>query len=234
MPPPEPRREDAQHQLPPQNRLQDAPPPWPLLEHELRGAVGALSGLIRLLADGRVPAAEQARVMASLQHAAERAATLARDVGQIARWSRTTGTGETRQSVRLSTLLELAVSRGDAEANPVPLEIDSDGDLRLSVLDSDAVAHAFSSLVRAALRGASGEITCRARVIDSRVDVLIAPAAVSWIAESDRHPFEVVSRSGLGLSVLLAAMIIEAHQGRLFQDESGTAIGVMLPITATR
>jgi signal transduction histidine kinase len=194
--------------------------------------VGAIAGLVRLLADGRVPAEDHARVMNSLQHAAERAATLARDVGQIARWSRMTG-HEAREVIPLADVLDHAMAgMVDYGADPVALDDDVSHDLHLSVVDSDAIIKAFTAVARAARRTSPDGLTCRVRFAANRVEVVFAPAAAEWPREADRRPFDVDSRGGLGLSVLLAATVVDAHGGRLFQDSSGAVIGVSLPVTA--
>jgi len=222
--------------------LENAPPeadtvvrgvaaPWPLLEHELRGTVGAITGLVRLLADGQVPAEDHARVMNSLQNAAERAATLTREVGQIARWSH--DPGGARHPVRLSRVLEQAAS-GEAGVEPVPLASGSPDDLHLTVLDSEAMTRAFAALVRAARRASPDGLACHVRAAGDDVEVMLGPAAAGWPPERERQPFDVTSRGGLGLSVLLATMIVDAHGGRMFQDRSGAVIGVVLPLMGTR
>jgi hypothetical protein len=61
---------------------------------------------------------------------------------------------------------------------------------------------------------------------------MFGPTGADWIAPPERRPFDVVTRGGLGVSLLLAAMIFDAHGGRMFQDASGAVIGVCLPLTA--
>jgi signal transduction histidine kinase len=204
----------------------DVAAPWPLLEHELRGTVGAITGLVRLLADGRVPAEDRVRVMNSLQNAVERAATLTREVGQIARWTREPGGAP--HPVRLGLLLEQALASG----GPVPLAAGSPDDLCIRVLDSEALKRAFVALIHAARRASQDDLSWRVRAADQYAEVMLGPALGNWPAE--RQPFDVTSRGGLGLSVLLAATVVDAHGGRMFQDRSGAVIGVVLPLLAAR
>jgi K+-sensing histidine kinase KdpD len=210
----------------------DSSSPWPVLEHEIRGTVGAIVGLVRLLGDERVTSEDRERVLASLGNATERASRLASDVGQMTRW---TGglAGERRQSVRLPHLLEQALTRA-RDDGMVTIEPDpSPANVAVPVFDAEALVSALAACARAARRASGDGLACRTRSVDSQVEVLLAPCAVDWLADEQRQPFDV-SRSGLGLAPLVAATVIEAHQGCVRQDASGAVISVRLPITGAR
>jgi signal transduction histidine kinase len=199
-----------------------------VLEHELRGTVGAIAGLVRLLGEGRVPEVERAQLIASLQNAAGRASAIVSDIGQLARWSR--AADEPREPEVFLTLLEKAL-RSESDADQIVLHTELSSDVRVPVIDADAVVRALAAVAGAARRSSGAGVTCQVRSHPAEVEVVLGPAA-GWLAKTEQQPMDT-SRGGLGLSVLLAAAIVNAHGGRLFQDASGVVIGVCLPLTAT-
>ncbi len=202
--------------------------PWPVIEHELRGTAATMSGLVRLLVEDRLSEADRTRVLASLRNAAGRAAKLASDAGAIYRWT-STPADAAREAARLDDVVRAAAVRSDVRVSGP----EGDPSVRVDVIDGNALADAFAALVRTAARESAQAVEWRIRTTGTQADVCLGPAQTTFPAPAEREPFDA-HRSGMGLSLLLARVVIEAHDGEVWQASNSVAFGATLPLTDAR
>lgn len=188
--------------------------------HELRGPLGVARGYLRLLVQGGELDARTSKAVHEATRATDRMADLLDELSAYARWAR----GDARLMrgpVPLHEVLTRAVSASQLPSSPaitttmdVPpdLPVDADRD-QLSA----ACAHLISALARAQVEDT--ELTMRARKVDDHVELRIAPASAWDGADEGAEP--VLERSGLGLGVALADLLIRLHGATLRERRHG-------------
>ena len=187
-----------------------------ILSHEMRGPLGVLQGYLRMLRDGVQDPAITARMLQSMQDAATRLTTLAREASDLSAWAegrRAAGS----ERVPLARLLEQIVS--DAGVTDAVQHVAEDlADETVYSEPPGALARALATVLTAGRREAPGvpfALTVRRGHAAGELVVLMGPAASSHAdAPATPAPFEF-DRGGLGLSLVLASHVLDLHGARL-------------------
>lgn len=199
-----------------------APPPWlDRLAHDLRGPLTPLTTAIYLIRSDQVAADKQAELLELAERQAQRLGRMIDEIGDWARISQGRLLGR-RETGEAGWLLDLALGemRGavaiEAAVAPEVAHAAIEGDqMRLQQLLRILVEHALA-------HGDGGMPEVAATCVDGRlrIDVVAAGAApdagplASLLSEPQSDPQD----EGLGLKLLLARAIAEAHDGRLSAD----------------
>lgn len=198
---------------------------WPrvlsLLAHELRSPAGVIAGYARMLGEGRLSAADQARAYAQIDRAASRITAISRQAGDLARWLEPDVHEEA--VVPLGDLLTRAIAQ---TASPARITLDpcsKSQTIRLPVLDHLALAGAIAASADAICRELHEDQVHVSVAADPGLpscDILLgsAPALASYDARASGDPSPTewsTDRGGLGLAPVLAAAVVLAHGGQL-------------------
>jgi two-component system OmpR family sensor kinase len=222
------------------------------VSHELRTPLQRIQIAIDLAAEGDAATARE-----SLDEIAEDLAELGRiveDILSAARLSLQRGGGETSPlppirtaPVELGALLEKSETRFRSLHPSRPLDVKVSSPLPTLVVDAVLVRRAIDNLLDNAHKYTEDPqtpVTLAARRKDDRVIIEIRDRGIG-IAESDLprlfEPFFRADRSrtrssgGLGLGLLLARRIVDAHAGTLTIESAaaeGTTARIVLPVSA--
>ena len=202
-------------------RSMDWPRVFSLLAHELRSPASVIAGYARMLGEGRLTGDDQAQAYAQIERAASRITTISRQAADLSRWLSPEMDGAT--PVVFADLMTRAIAQCAA---PERVTVDASaeaGALRLPTLDRAALTGAFTAAIDAVCREAiDGPIAVRPRVDtgDGACDILIGPPeALSTLpALPSRDPSVTqwsADRGGMGLALVLAAVVVLAHGGQL-------------------
>ncbi len=188
--------------------------------HELRGPLGVARGYLRLLVQGGELDARAAKAVEEATRATDRIAALLDDLSVYARWAR----GDARLMrgpVPLHDVLTRALAVSHLPSSPTvtaTLEVPSNVSVNADRDQlSAAVGHLVSALARAQV--ADTELTLRARKVDGQVELRISPTAGLDDAEEGAEP--MLERSGQGLGVALAELLIRLHGATLHERRHG-------------
>jgi signal transduction histidine kinase len=191
-----------------------------LASHELRGPAGIVRGYLRLLLADPMLGERPRKSVADADRAADRLVGVLDDMNEYARFMRGQQKLD-RRTRSLRSILNQAAQVAQPPLNPA-IEIDV-------VAPADVHASVDETRLRAGLV-AIIEAVCRAQTTASTVDITldqagtgrrktaiidIAPRSLRHGRRHSRPPDW--SRSGLGLSVLIADAVMRAHGGRLVE-----------------
>ena len=210
-----------------------------LLGHELRSPAGVLVGYLRMLQEGRVTSeADRSRTYDKMRAALSRIAGLGDAVSQLTSWI------EPRQRVAVlmdaRELIDRSVSAArtaldrtiDAQVTVAP------GEAGIRVLDSRALEAAVTAVIHGTAREAGDDspVGLRAwigRDRDRTVELIVGPrveAEEFSLSNQVPGPFSV-ARGGMGLSLVLAIAVLEAHAAQVWCIGGAQSVAAMrLPV----
>lgn len=196
-----------------------------LLGHELRSPAGVLLGYLRMLQEGRVTnEADRLRMYEKMRAALARVAGLGDAVSQLTSWVEPRERAGVPTDVRELLDRSLASARS-AIGRPIDAQVALEpGEARISVLDRQALEAAVTSVIQGTAREAGDSpIAVRASLAQGReraVEVIVGPQARveaegSSLLDQALGPFSV-ARGGMGLSLVLAIAVLEAHAAQVW------------------
>jgi signal transduction histidine kinase len=212
-----------------------------LLGHELRSPAGVLVGYLRMLQEGRVTGeADRLRTYDKMRAALSRVAGLGDAVSQLTSWI------EPRERTAVLTdareLIDRSVSAArTALDRPIDAHVAvGPGEARIRVLDSRALEAAVTSIIHGTAREAGDDspVGVRASIGRDRepaVELIVGPRArveAEGFSLSDQAlgPFSV-ARGGMGLSLVLAIAVLDAHAAQVWCIGGAQSIAaVRLPV----
>ena len=210
-----------------------------LLGHELRSPAGVLLGYLRMLQEGRVSTeADRLRMYDTMRHALGRVAGLGESISQLTRWR------EPHERTAVRTDVRELLERSIAQANrAIDRPVDADiavrpGQAHVAALDREALEAALAAVIQATARETSAEpVTVRASVgRDSEPVVTLVVGPLSRVdaggppAGKTSEEFAIM-RGGMGLSLVLAIAVLDAHAARVWADSGTRSVaGVRLPV----
>ena len=211
-----------------------------LLGHELRSPAGVLVGYLRMLQEGRVSSeADRLRTYDKMRAALSRIAGLGDAVSQLTSWidprERTAVLTDARELIdRSLSAARTALDRTiDAQVTVAP------GEARIRVLDGRALEAAVTSVIHGTTRE-TGEspVAVRAWIGQNRdraVELIVGPQAqveAEGFSLSDQAPGPFsVARGGMGLSLVLAVAVLEAHAAQVWCIGGAQSVAAMrLPV----
>lgn len=208
-----------------------------VLAHELRTPSGIAQGYLRMLLEDRLTTeSDRRRALEQAQHALARVSQLSHESSRLADWY-DRETERRAGEVDARALIERAIA--DAALEPAPLaRVDlAPGSARVSSLDHAMLTSALSSLLKATARELQKQpcVIAAGRNGNVAVDILIGgddqlptlgrgPSAASAGALA-------LERGGLGLSLVLAAAVFDAHRAVLWTvGGARSAVGIRLAL----
>jgi signal transduction histidine kinase len=207
-----------------------------VLAHEIRTPAGIAQGYLRMLLDERLSApADRRRALEQAQQALTRISVLTRESTELADWIETERTS--RSNLVVGALVERAVAA--AAIAPTPnLEIPAAAaNVGIATVDAGALVTAVSALLKATAREMKARVcTIRVRARGDRaVDVLIGPDEQLATLEEGPDALQAtplsLERGGLGLSLVAAAVVLEAHAAIGWtSNDSRTTVGIRFPL----
>jgi signal transduction histidine kinase len=205
-----------------------------VLAHELRTPIGIAQGYLRLLLDERLTEpVDRRRAIEQTQKALGRVTELTAESSRLARWLE----GKTvapRTSIDAYALLTRIRSDAGIDTSRAVLDLPAEG-ITIATVDSEALAAAVVSVVNATAREL-GNQPCAfvSRVSGNTIDMFIGQEeqfdALSAGPDSPSAGPLSLERGGVGLSLLIAAAILENHQARQWTiDGLRTTVGIRFP-----
>jgi signal transduction histidine kinase len=212
----------------------DLPVTLRLLSHELRTPTGVIQGYSKMLLEDRIADDMRPAVVAQMQRAVARVALIAQQSHDLLHWISDLDAHSFRD-VPIAPLLDDIRARVTTIGH-VTVEIDPRcADRRVRTSDPMALAEAGAAIVVDAARQAHGEVTLAVRPAEA-MDALDFCAFPSPLADAprpapcggNREQLDVHA-AGLGLSLLLASAVVEAHGGWIWQQSNTRVFGMTLP-----
>lgn len=208
-----------------------------ILAHELRSPAGAAHGYLRLAAEGRLPDADLQPAMARAAEAVARIGILSRETSDLARWlARPAGARQDPLGGR--SLIDAALTHAGRDSLDIAIDsLDDSALVRTS--DADALGTAVGSLVAATVRESPQDrLTLHAGTRTTPdphlVIVLALPSRIRALLEGPGAAGAgtiSVERGGLGLTLVAAILVLEAHGARTWtRDGARGAFGLTLPL----
>lgn len=203
-----------------------------LLAHELRSPASVAQGYLKMIVEGRLPgAADQQQALEQARQAVGRLGALSREASEVASWLERP-TPPVLQWRRLNgrTLIQGMLERvGDKNLDVRPLDIDEAADLR--TCDGEALGDALAAIVHATIREAPHlRLTFQAATGGapaSFLDLIIAaPAQAERLRQGPSTPETMpfpLERGGVGLALIKAALVLEAHGAQVWSLHSQRA-----------
>jgi signal transduction histidine kinase len=205
-----------------------------VLAHELRTPVGIAHGYVRLLLDDRLPQeTERRRALEQMQKALARLSDLSHETTSLASWYE-----QDPNQVLAVDAKALAQCVADADYDfPVTVEISDVRDgAAIGTTSRGALERALIGMVRATARELRG-MTCDviARTFDSRFELLAGPEElIETLRAGPSSPGAgsiALERGGLGLALVHAAIVLDAHGAeRWTMNGSRKIAGIRLPL----
>jgi nitrogen-specific signal transduction histidine kinase len=208
-----------------------------VLAHELRTPVGIAHGYVRLLLEDRLPdGSERRRALEQTQKALSRLTELSHEATALASHYEQDRNGEQTIAVRD---LGQQVAEADFEFD-VSIEMANVGEGWLRTMNSDALLQALIAVVRATARELRGDACSVAMRSDLQTFELLAgpPQHLAALAggptSTDSGPL-ILERGGLGLSLVHAAVVLDAHGAeRWALKASRQTAGIRFPLQELR
>jgi hypothetical protein len=226
-----------------------------ILAHELRSPAGVAQGYIRMALDGRLPdAANQREALEHAREAVGRIGALSREASDVASWlERSSAPTFPWLTLDGHTLLNETLNRIGREQLDASLP-ELPAAMPVRTRDAAALTGALVSLARATLRespgtrlsfgvqlshadttDATGDGTSPARHLDIAVAAApMLPSLLRGPSAADAAPLSL-ERGGLGLSLVMAALVLDAHGATMWtQYGHRAALAVRLPLETGR
>ena len=214
-----------------------------LLGHELRSPAGVMLGYLRMLQEGRfTDEADRLRIYDKMRAALARVAGLGEAVSQLTSWveprERDAGAADARELLdRSAAAARSALDRPFESRMSV-----ASGTARLRVLDGQALEAAIAAVIVATAReSGDSPVVVRASVRDGRepaVEVVVGPQtrvdAEPPLLHEAAEEFSI-ARGGMGLSLVLAIVVLEAHAARVWNIGGARSLaGLRLPVASVQ
>ena len=209
-----------------------------VLAHELRAPAQVISGYTRMLSEGRLDDDQRRRVLTQLESAAGRIGLISRQAAELAHWqSRPAGIP---RGVPLGDLVTSASARTASPQRVSAHLSEDDGARRVRAIDDGALVAALAAVIESVSREMPDDsilIVSRPSRAPNACDVLIGAGALlsstGLAAEADGSLS--IERGGLGLALVLAAAVLEAHGATLW-NVGGRAgiVGISLQVEHDR
>lgn len=200
-----------------------------LLAHELRAPTAVIQGYARMLADPRFAEVNAPRMLQQIQEAAGRIASLGREAVELARWL-DPSREHAAETIALQQLLERAVAESGVESS-CTLQVSAElGAPVIATRGTAAVVAALATIIRATARetpDAPLAVVAKPSTRDLAYDVLVGSGSPADVAAGDTGPTAPGStavglgRGGLGLSLILAAVVLDAHHSTIWTVAKG-------------
>ena len=208
-----------------------------VLAHELRTPVGIAHGYVRLLLEDRLlDGSERRRALEQTQKALSRLTELSHEATALASHYEQDGNGE-------QTIAARDLGRRVAEADfefDVSVEMSGMADGVLRTTNSEALLQALVAVVRATARELRGEACSLSMRSNQRTFELLAGpqqhlvALASGPESTDSGPL-ILERGGLGLSLVHAAVVLDAHGAQRWAlKASRQTAGIRFPLEELR
>ena len=212
-----------------------------VMAHELRSPAGVIGGYARMLMSGRLDENGRDEALRQLERAAGRLGELAQQSSDVAAWLQP-HPEDTYQLLPMSNIIERS-ALGAAAPDLVRVVNDPEAaDLCVKTREPRALSAAFSSVIDATSRemerrGSEVAIAARRSDRPGWCDVILAPPSVidgiriDAPANGDsKFNFE---GGGLGLHLILGAVVLDAHGGSLWASSDVRGVtGVRIPVAA--
>lgn len=213
-----------------------------VLAHELRSPAAVAQGYVRMLLDGRLTApADRQRAMEQIRDVLGRVGQLSRQASDTAGWFERAGRAAgDRLDARRMTDDAIAAARQSYELD-CTVDV-APGAGTLATVDGPALSTAVAAMieaiarerpgrateVRVAVRDADGSAGRALEVLTGGSDRLSGLAAGPASADATPVPLE---RGGLGLALVIAALVLSAHGAHLWTiDGERGACAIRLPL----
>ena len=194
-----------------------------LLSHELRSPSAVIGGYARMLSGGRLSDEDRQQAYAQIERAASRLTSIGHQAADLARWLNPVSDGAS--SVELRALVAQALSKSAAPERVTTDDSIEQSALKVAALDRGALTNAVSAAIDAVCREVSDDNDVRllARVDRDAgaCDILVGPAeALAGLADHAPRDSSTVTqmsaeREGLGLALIVSAVVLRAHGGQL-------------------
>jgi signal transduction histidine kinase len=205
----------------------DVPVTLRLLSHELRTPVGVIQGYLKMLVDGRVDDQTRPKVIAQLQQAASRVAVLSQQASDLSHWV-SGAAARNHQDVAVVRLVEEIAQRVPGTVQLSRAVAPECAAMILPASDLPALVEAGLALVTAMTRTRAAVALVVRPARESGVDIAVTTPDARLDPSLTMRPIDL-DESGVGLSLLLAAAMVESHRGRLWQIVNPPAWGMTLP-----
>jgi signal transduction histidine kinase len=188
--------------------------------HELRGPLGVARGYLRLLVLGGQLEPKVLKAVEEASRAGDRMAELLDELSLYARWAR--GEAHLKPApVRLAELLQNAVAAVPLPAAPpIDITISIPPDLQVQA-DETQLGYAFRQLIASLIRAQveDAQILVRGTVEDGTTTVTVVVRRDDETEWDEEVP--TLERSGLGLGVALADLLVRLHGATLLERRHG-------------
>jgi hypothetical protein len=208
-----------------------------VLAHELRTPVGIAHGYVRLLLEDRLPdGSERRRALEQTQRALSRLTELSHEATALASHYE-----QDRNGLQEISAQELGQRLASADFDfDVTVETVDLTESVLRTTDGDALVHALVAIVRATARELKGDgcsVSMRGNL--RTFELLAGPqqhlAALAAGPESTDSGPLILERGGLGLSLVHAAVVLDAHGAQRWAlKASRQTAGIRFPLEEFR
>jgi K+-sensing histidine kinase KdpD len=192
-----------------------------LLAHELRSPAAVIGGYARMLSGGRLNEDERLQAYAQVERAAGRITAIGQQSSDLARWLSPALDGAA--PIELHALVTQARSQSAAPERVKTDDSIEQSALRISALDRGALTRAVTTAIDAVCREVAEEDVRMLARVDKDAgacDILVGPAdALTGLDHAPRDSSTVTQvsaeREGLGLALIVSAVVLTAHGGQL-------------------
>lgn len=212
----------------------DLPTTLRVLSHELRSPANVLQGYIRMLKDGHVDQDMQASILERLQRAGERIGRIAQQTSDLFHWTSADAPSVGPASIPIDAVVAQVESRAAETMSLVCSVASQCRNEAIQVSETGgALVDAFVVLARTVARehGTAVAAAVRPATHGQGVDVCFFPVPPSGRTEhvvaAPRVPL-AMDRGGQAMDLFVAAAVVTAHHGLVWQYQDGSMIGVTL------
>jgi K+-sensing histidine kinase KdpD len=204
-----------------------------VLAHELRSPLSVLQGYIRLLQRDRPAGDPETSMLTSMLDSTGRLAAIGRQASDLAVFLKSPAGAE--RHVTVGALLAEITKRAPAGVTVVPCR-DIAADAAIATPSDELLASAIVALTDLVKRDSGGKAAVvTACVSDVGVRFAIAPGTEpdrATIDPADRGTGLALDRGGLGLSLVVASYVLDAHGAHVTAHDGGR-VAVQLPVERT-
>jgi signal transduction histidine kinase len=214
----------------------------PLVLHDLRSPLGAISMTASFLLDVRLPEEQRRNYLRIIQRAAGRMNRLIQNLEDVT-VLKSGGTLPIAPKLqRLGGILEEACAINDvlAREKSIELKCELSGDMPPVLVDYDRLVQALSNLLESAIQSTpiGGQVVMRAERADDKVVVSVTdtgPEVPSDEVATIFDPYRLskrYARPSASFGLMIGKTIVEAHGGRMWVESAPTGTAFFLALTA--